>query len=169
MKRLPEANPADRAGQSTERWYALPEVIRATFECTRKVSMYQSLRALGVPAVPSRAVEWAYESTRGPLVVTVWHDHIEQEADGSLAYRIAPLEWQAESRTGPQAERAARMRALLAQHAGQDVYVLLLKRGWDSQGTQKAERNAPDIRMWTLEPEESAGFVLRRPVARSAA
>ena len=80
--------------------------------------MYRSLRALGVDAQPSRSVEWAYESARGPLVVTVWHDQIEHEADGSLAYRIDALDWQAESRAGAQAVRAARMRELLAGHCG---------------------------------------------------
>ena len=160
---------ARRKRVSDERWQALPEVIRATFECTRKTAMYESLRALGVDVQPWRALEWAYESSRGPLVVTVWHDQIEVAPDGSLAYRIAPLEWQAESRAGPQAERASRMRELLAKHAGQEVYALLLKRGWDSHGTQKSERSAPDIRMWSLEPDGSAGFVLRRAVTRRVA
>lgn len=168
MKRVPARDPNERRRTCDARWSALPEVIRATFECAKKVPMYQSLRALGVDVQASRSVEWAYESARGLLVVTVWHDHIEREQDGSLVYRIDTLEWQAAGQ-GPQAERAIRMRELLARSAGQDVYVLLLKRGWDAQGTQKAERNAPDVRMWSLETAGDGRFALRRPVAKRAA
>jgi hypothetical protein len=47
--------------------------------------------------------------------------------------------------------------------------VLLLKRGWDANDTQRAERNAPDIRMWMLEAAGHGRFVLRRPMLRKAA
>jgi hypothetical protein len=153
---------------SGERWEALPSVIRATFECAGRISLHQSLQALGVEAVPSRTVARAYESKRGPLVVTVWHDHIEHEADGRLAYRIDTLEWQAEA-TGSQGERVARVRELLTAHLGQEVYVLLLKREWNTDHTERVESNALDIVMWMLESAGHGRFVLRRPMVRRGA
>jgi len=151
-----------------ERWNALPPVIRATFDCSRKVSVSQSLKALGVEATPSRAIERAYETASGVLVMTVWHDQIQRGADGTLTYAINAIEWQAEAR-GLQVERATLMRELLVKHAGKESHVLLLKRGWDANDTQRAERNAPDIRMWTLEAAGEGRFVLRRPMLRKAA
>jgi hypothetical protein len=61
------------------------------------------------------------------------------------------------------------MRELLVKHAGKEAHVLLLKRGWDANDTQRAERNAPDIRMWALEAAGEGRFVLRRPMLRKAA
>ena len=151
-----------------ERWNALPAVIRATFDCSRKVSVSQSLKALGVEATPSRAIERAYETAAGTLVMTVWHDQIQRGADGTLTYAINAAEWQAEAR-GLQVGRATLMRELLVKHAGQEAHVLLLKRGWDANDTQRAERNAPDIRMWALEAAGDGRFVLRRPMLRKAA
>jgi hypothetical protein len=151
-----------------ERWNALPAVIRATFDCSRKVSVSQSLKALGVEATPSRAIERAYETATGVLVMTVWHDQIQRGADGTLTYAINAAEWQAEAR-GLQVGRAALMHELLVKHAGQEAHVLLLKRGWDANDTQRAERNAPDIRKWTLEAAGDGRFVLRRPMLRKAA
>jgi hypothetical protein len=152
---------------SGQRWNALPPVIRSTFDCTRKVSMSQSLRSMGVEVNSSRSLEWAHESMHGTLVVMVWHDHIEVEADGSLSYRIDSLQRQP-GYQGMQAERAERMRALLAAHADRPVQVLLLKRGWDGRDTQKVERNAPDLRRWVLEAVGEDRFVLRRTVLRKA-
>ena len=79
---------------------------------------------------------------------------------------INAVEWQAEAR-GLQVERATLMRELLVKHAGRESHVLLLKRGWDANDTQRAERNAPDIRMWTLEAAGEGRFVLRRPMLRN--
>jgi hypothetical protein len=152
----------------SERWNALPGVIRATFDCARKVSVSQSLKALGVEATPSRAIERAYETASGTLVMTVWHDQIQRGADGTLTYAINAADWQAEAR-GLQVGRATLMRELLVKHAGQEAHVLLLKRGWDANDTQRAERNAPDIRMWTLQAAGDGRYVLRRPMLRKAA
>ena len=170
------AVPANVSGPSAEalrrvcgeRWNALPAVIRATFDCSRKVSVSQSLKTLGVEATPSRAIERAYETATGTLVMTVWHDQIQRGADGTLTYAINAADWQAEAR-GLQVERATLMRELLVKHAGKEAHVLLLKRGWDANDTQRAERNAPDIRMWTLEAAGDGRFVLRRPMLRKAA
>ena len=151
-----------------ERWNALPAVIRATFDCSRKVSVSQSLKALGVEATPSRAIERAYETANCVLVMTVWHDQIQRGADGRLKYAIDTTEWQAEAR-GLQVERTTQMLGLLVKHAGREAHVLLLKRGWDANDTQRAERNAPDSRMWTLEAAGDGRFVLRRPMLRKAA
>jgi len=151
-----------------ERWNALPAVIRATFDCSRKVSVSQSLKALGVEATPSRAIERAYETASGVLVMTVWHDQIQRGADGRLKYAIDTTEWQAEAR-GLQVGRTTAMHRLLVKHAGKEAHVLLLKRGWDANDTQRAERNAPDIRMWTLDAAGDGLFVLRRPMLRKAA
>lgn len=153
---------------SDERWKQLPPVIRSTFDCARKVSMSQSLKAMGVEATPSRSQEWAHETMQGTLVVTVWHDQIQHEADGSLSYRIDSLQRQAEPK-GAAAARADRMRALLTAHVGRQVRVLLLKRGWDGNDSQKVERNAPDLRSWELESAGEDRFVLRRAVLRKAA
>jgi hypothetical protein len=101
-------------------------------------------------------------------VVTVWHDQIEHEADGSLSYRIDSLQRLAEPK-GAALARADRMRALLAAHVGRQVRVLLLKRGWDGNDSQKVERNAPDLRSWELEAVGEDRFVLRRAVLRKAA
>jgi hypothetical protein len=136
---------------SGERWEALPSVIRATFECAGRISLHQSLQALGVEAVPSRTVARAYESKRG-----------------RLAYRIDTLEWQAEA-TGSQGERVARVRELLTAHLGQEVYVLLLKREWNTDHTERVESNALDIVMWMLESAGHGRFVLRRPMVRRGA
>jgi hypothetical protein len=160
--------PAALRRASEERWKALPSVIRSTFDCARRVPMSQSLKAMGVDVTPARSLEWAYETMRGTLVVSVWHDHIDVEADGSLAYRIDSVQSQPEGK-GAQAARAERMRVLLAAHVGREVQVLLLKRGWASNDTQKAERNAPDLRKWVLESAGEDRFVLRRAVLRKAA
>ena len=58
-----------------------------------------------------------FASERGSLVVTVWHDRIEADVDGSLVYRLDP--------TVVATEQGA---AFLADYVGREVYVLLLKR-----------------------------------------
>ena len=166
---VPESRPsaAQLKQTSGERWSALPPVIRSTFDCTRKVSMSDSLRSMGVEVSSSRSLDLAYESMQGTLVVMVWHDHIDVEADGSLSYRIDSLQRQSEG-SGMQAGRAERLRTLFAAHAGRPVQVLLLKRSWDGRDTQKVERNAPDLRRWVLEAAGEDRFVLRRRVLRKA-
>jgi len=154
--------------RSDERWQALPAVIRTTFECTQKTPMHESLRALGVAAEVSQTVQCVYASERGSLVVTVWADRIERESDGSLAYWIDAFDWRPRSQARP-AEGGARMATVLGKHLGEEVYVLLLKRGAGGEGVAGAERSAPDIVRWTLESAGQSWFVLRRPMARRVA
>lgn len=153
---------------SGERWRALPPVIRSTFECARKVSMTQSLKAMGVETSASKLFDLARESWNGTLVVRVWHDQIDVEPDGSLSYRIDGLQLQA-GFAGTAAARLERMRKLFTAHVDREVRVLLLKRGWDGYDTQKVERNAPDLRNWELESAGGDRFVLRRAVLKKAA
>jgi hypothetical protein len=154
--------PDERREISGEKWQTLPALIRAAFDCAGHVSMHQSLQVLGVDADPSGRVEWAYASSRGPLVVPVWHDQIECEPDGRLAYWIDTYEWQLAPESRPTAHVTG-LRSLLTRHLGTDVYVLLLKRGWDANDAQVAERTATDIVMWRLEAAGQDWFVIRRP------
>jgi hypothetical protein len=148
---------------SEERWDALPEVLRAAFDCSKHVSMVDALQTLGVDNTGAAAtVQCVYESVRGPLVMPVWHYHIERDADGSLAYWIDAFGWRPEGE-GPQGDRNAETRRLLAQNAGHDVYVLLLKRGWNDSGKPVVAASAPDIVMWRLESAGQQWYVLRRP------
>jgi hypothetical protein len=148
---------------SDERWHALPEVLRAAFDCSKHISMLDALQTLGVEDTGAAGtVQAAYESTRGPLVMPVWHCHIERDVDGSLTYWIDAFGWRPEGE-GPQGERNAATRRLLSQHAGRDAYVLLLKRGWDASGKPIVECSAPDIVMWRLESAGQQWYVLRRP------
>jgi len=132
----------------------LPAVIRAIFDCTRNVTLHQSLESFGVSADPLAAVRLIYPTGQGTPVVTVWHDRIEADPDGSLVCRLDP-------RVADSPETAL----LLARHVGREVYVLLLKRDPNALDPRRAGRNAPDIVMWTLEATCDDGFVLRRPQA----
>jgi len=133
-------------------WLELPAVIRTTFDCTRNVALHQSLESLGATADPLGAVRPFYPTAQGSPVVTVWHDRIEADVDGSLVYRLDPI---------VAATREAA--ALLAGYVGREVYVLLLKRNPQALDPRRAGRNAPDIVMWTLEATRDGQLVLRRP------
>ncbi len=132
----------------------LPAVIQAIFDCTRNVTLHQSLESFGVSADPLAAVRPIYPTGQGTPVVTVWHDRIEANADGSLVCRLDP-------RVADSPETAL----LLARHVGREVYVLLLKRDPNALDPRRAGRNAPDIVMWTLEATLDDRFMLRRPKA----
>jgi hypothetical protein len=130
----------------------LPAVIRAIFDCTRNVTLHQSLESFGVSTDPLGPVRPIYPTGQGTPVVTVWHDRIEADADGSLVCCLDPS-----VTDSPETAR------LLAKHVGREVYVLLLKRDPNAHDPRRAGRNAPDIVMWTLEATWDDGFVLRRP------
>jgi hypothetical protein len=132
----------------------LPAVIQAIFDCTRNVTLHQSLESFGVSADPLSPVRPIYPTGQGTPVVTVWRDQIEAGPDGSLFCRLDPLV--ADSPVNA---------LLLARHVGREVYVLLLKRDPTALDPRRAGRNAPDIVMWTLEATSDDGFVLRRPKA----
>ncbi|HSW34470.1 MAG TPA: hypothetical protein VLH36_12735 [Steroidobacteraceae bacterium] len=132
----------------------LPAVIRAIFDCTRNVTLHQSLESFGVSADPLGPVRPIYPTGQGTPVVTVWHDRIEADADGSLVCRLDP----------PVAD-SPETALLFAKHVGREVYVLLLKRDPSALDPRRAGRNAPDIVMWTLEADLDGRFVLRRPTA----
>jgi hypothetical protein len=132
----------------------LPAVIQAIFDCTRNVTLHQSLESFGVSADPLGPVRPIYRTWQGTPVMTVWHDRIEGDADGSLVCRLDP----------PVAD-SPETALMFAQHVGRDVYVLLLKRDPNALDPRRAGRNAPDIVMWTLEATRDDGFVLRRPKA----
>jgi hypothetical protein len=130
----------------------LPAVIRAIFDCTRNVTLHQSLESFGVSTDPLGPVRPIYPTGQGTPVVTVWHDRIEADVDGSLVCCLDPS-----VTDSPETAR------LLAKHVGREVYVLLLKRDPNAHDPRRAGRNAPDIVMWTLEATWDDGFVLRRP------
>lgn len=132
----------------------LPTVIRAIFDCTRNVTLQQSLESLGVSADPLGPVRPIYPTEHGTPVVTVWHDRIEADVDGSLACRLDSL-----------VAESPETAALLANHVGREVYVLLLKRDPSERDPRRAGRNAPDIVMWTLETTRDDRLLLRRPTA----
>ena len=132
----------------------LPAVIRAIFDCTRNVTLHQSLESFGVSTDALGPVRLIYPTEQGTLVVTVWRDRIEADADGSLVCRLDP----------PVAD-SPETALLLARHVGREVYVLLLKCDSNALDPRRAGRNAPDIVMWTLEATRDDGFVLRRPKA----
>lgn len=132
----------------------LPAVIRAIFDCTRNVTLHQSLESFGACADPLGPVRSIYPTGQGTPVVTVWRDRIEADADGSLFCRL-----------DPPVEDSPGNALLLARHVGREVYVLLLKRDPNALDPRRAGRNAPDIVMWTLEATCDDGFVLRRPQA----
>ena len=132
----------------------LPAVIQAIFDCTRNVTLHQSLESFGVSADPLGPVRSIYPTAQGTPVVTVWRDRIEADADGSLVCRLEP----------PVAD-SPETAPLFARHVGREVYVLLLKRDPNALDPRRAGRNAPDIVMWTLEVTCDDAFVLRRPRA----
>ena len=132
----------------------LPAVIRAIFDCTRNVTLHQSLESFGVSTDALGPVRLIYPTEQGTLVVTVWRDRIEADADGSLVCRLDP----------PVAD-SPDTALLLAKHIGREVYVLVLKRDPNALDPRRAGRNAPDIVMWTLEADLDGRFVLRRPTA----
>jgi hypothetical protein len=132
----------------------LPAVIRAIFDCTRNVTLHQSLESFGVSADPLGPVRPMYPTEQGTPVVTVWRDRIEADVDGSLVCRLDP-------HIADSPETAL----LLAKHVGREVYVLLLKRDPNALDPRRAGRNAPDIVMWILEAARDGGLVLRRPQA----
>jgi len=132
----------------------LPAVIRAIFDCTRNVTLHQSLESFGVSADPLGPVRPIYPTEQGTPVVTVWRDRIEVDADGSLVCRLDP----------PVAD-SPETALLFAKHVGREVYVLLLKRDPNALDPRRAGRNAPDIVMWTLEATRDDSLVLRRPKA----
>ena len=156
-----DANSPDFRRDNDERWHALPEVLRAAFDCSKHISMVDALQTMGVENTAG-TIACVYESVRGPLVLTVWHHNIDRDAEGSLTYWIDAFGWRPEGE-GPQDERNAQMRRLLSTHTGRDVYVLLLKRSWNGYGIAVAESSAPDIVMWRLESAGQEWFVLRRP------
>jgi hypothetical protein len=146
------------------RWESLPDVLKGVFQNAPKLSMYEVLRKLGVDAQPTRAVEWAYPTKDGAVVVTVWHDQIREDPAGGLYYYIPTSKWR---REGPlQQQRADQMRALLEANSGKAVKAMLLKHEWDKKDTQFAKVVAADIRSWTLEQLSEAEFVLRRTVRK---
>jgi hypothetical protein len=130
----------------------LPAVIQATFDCTRSLTLHQSLESLGASADPLGAVRPVYATEQGSPVVTAWHDRIEADIDGSLVYRL-----------DPQLAADDEVATLLGDCVGREVYVLLLKRDPRSPDPRRAGRNAPDIVMWTLEATRDDRLVLRRP------
>jgi len=132
----------------------LPAVIRAIFDCTRNVTLHQSLESFGVIADPLGPVRPVYPTEQGTPVVTIWRDRIEADCDGSLVCRLDPPVTDSPE-TAP----------LLAKHVQREVYVLLLKRDPNALDPRRAGRNAPDIVMWTLEAARDGRFVLRRPKA----
>jgi hypothetical protein len=152
---------------STERWEALPAPVRTAFDVAKKASMTDALLSLGVRRFGSsgRDVELVHQTLRGTLVVSVWHDHIEREADGSLAHWIDAYSWQPEGRTA-RLDGSVSLHAALQRHAGREVFVLLLKRGWGEDGHLLVELCAPDLVMWRLEAAGQQWFVLRRPMLR---
>jgi len=130
----------------------LPAVIRAIFDCTRNVTLHQSLESFGVSADPLGPVRPIYPTEHGTPVVTVWRDRIEADVDGSLVCRL-----------DPSVTDSPETALLLAKHVGREVYVLLLKRDPNALDPRRAGRNAPDIVRWTLEATRDGSFVLRRP------
>ena len=147
---------------NAERWEALPAVIRTAFEIAKKASVTDALLSLGVRRFSSsQDVELVHQTTRGTLVVSVWHDHIEREADGSIAYWIDTYSWQPEGRT-TRLDGVVPLHTALQRHAGREVLVLLLKRGWDEDGHLHVETSSPDLVMWRLEAAGQQWFVLRR-------
>ncbi len=81
-------------------WLDLPAVIRATFDCTRNVTLHQSRESMGASADPLGPVLAIYPTGQGAPVVTVWHDRIESDAiDPRRAGRNAPdiVMWALES------------------------------------------------------------------------
>jgi hypothetical protein len=151
--RSPECGTTGGSGADPRR-LDLPAVIRAIFDCTRSVTLHQSLESLGACADPLGPVRSIYPTGQGSPVVTVWHDRIEADADGSLVCRLDPP-----VTDSPEAA------LLLAKHVGREVYVLLLKRDPNALDPRRAGRNAPDIVMWTLEATRDGRFALRRPKA----
>jgi hypothetical protein len=141
-------------GQFNPNRLDLTAVIHAIFDCTRNVTLHQSLESFGVNADPLGPVRPIYPTGQGTPVMTVWRDHIEGDADGSLVCRL-----------DPQVADSPETAPLLARHVGREVYVLLLKRDRYARDPRGAGRNAPDIVMWTLEATCDDGFVLRRPKA----
>jgi len=67
-----------------DRWESLPTAIKDTFTNAPKVSMYEALRHMDVDAQPSRAVEWAYQTRKDSLIVTVWHEQIRADLGPEL-------------------------------------------------------------------------------------
>jgi hypothetical protein len=132
----------------------LPAVIRATFDCTRNLTLHQSLDCLGASAEPLGPVRPVYATQQGAPVVTAWHDRIEADSDGSLLYRL-----------DPHVAADKEVSKLLADYVGREVYVLLLKSDSHALDPRRAGRNAPDIVMWTLEATRDDRLVLRRPKA----
>lgn len=160
---LSDKSTDERKEIARSRWESLPDVLKDVFRNAPKLSMYEVLRKLGVDAQPTRAVEWAYPVKDGSVVVTVWHDQIRSESDGSLYYYIPTSKWR---RSGVRQQRADQMCALLAANSGKAVRVMLLKHEWDKKDTQFAAVVASDLRSWKLEQLAEAEFVLRRAVRR---
>jgi hypothetical protein len=152
---MSSAEPASACPRSCDpSWVDLPAVIRATFDCTRNVTLHQSLESMGASADPLGPVLAIYPTGQGAPIVTVWHDRIEADAGGALVYRLDPL-----------VADSGQAAALLADYLGREVYVLLLKRDPDAIDPRRAGRNAPDIVMWALESTADEQFRLRRPKA----
>ena len=150
---------------SEECWTSLPPVLRTLFECSRGLSAHDALRALGVADPSEIVIERVYELDRGSLIVTVWHDQIERDADGTIVCWIDSFGWRPEGEGAP-GDRNADTRRLLSKHAGRDVYALLMKRSWNDVGAPFVECTAPDIVMWTLAAAGQEWFVLRRPTVQ---
>ena len=91
----------------------LPAVIRAIFDCTRNVTLHQSLESFGACADPLGPVRSIYPTGQGTPVVTVWRDRIEADVDGSLFCRLDPplADIDGDRATACEARRARGLRA----------------------------------------------------------
>jgi hypothetical protein len=144
---------------SPERWHALPAAIKDIFANTPKAAMYEALRRMDVEAQPARSVEWSYNTRRGSLAVTVWHDQIRVDLSPDLLYYVPTKAWGLHPGL---TRRAEAMRKDLERFSGQTVGVLLLQHDWDKNDTQIAKRAAPDIKKWLVEKVADGEFILWR-------
>lgn len=164
-KKFPETS----AGDSAERdpWgevvpRSLPNVLKAAFNSARGMSLEGTLMELGVSDPIARAAGRVYVADNGALVLTVRHDEVERDLDGSHVHWIDAGEAGVRRVAGRPAEPTVLQR-LLTQHVARHVYVVLLQR---DSGPSMTERVVPDVVMWRLEQESERWFVLRRPGAR---
>jgi hypothetical protein len=103
---------------------------------------------------PTRAVEWAYPTKDGAVVVTVRHDQMREDL------RVDDVRDLCSSSEPTKCVRCWR------PIPDKAVKAMLLKHEWDKKDTQFAKVVAADIRSWTLEQLSEAEFVLRRTVRK---
>ena len=166
-KKAPQASGGDapaRDPSSEEDPPTLSKVARAAFERTRGMSLGQTLRELGVSEPIARAAGRVYVADSGALVVTVPHEEIERDLDGSHVHWIDAVESRV-GRVGMRPVGPTVLQRVLMEHVGRPVYVVLLKRSPVDAGFATIERAAPDAVLWRLE-QASEWFVLRRPGVR---